>query len=480
MAVPVIVWMRRCLRANDNALLQAAAGSDAPIVPVYIHAPEEEQPWPPGSAARWWLRQSLEALARRLAQHHLPLVLRRGNTAAVLRELAHETGANAVYYDQRWEPALVKRDGAVTQTLARDGVAMRPVNTALLITPEELLTKQGRPYQVFTPFWQAAVQAFPVREPAGPARLHIPDTVPAGEPWDRLFTEAPPEDSDWGAQWTPGEKGAEAALDTFLEEALAGYHRQRDIPGLRGTSRLSPHLHFGELSPHRVWHAVHEYAGLRTEGGLARGAESWVRELYWREFGHYLLHHFPFTPEAPLRRQFEEFPWADDPAALEAWQRGATGYPIVDAGMRELRATGWMHNRVRMVVASFLVKDLLLPWQQGAAWFWERLVDADLGNNTLGWQWAGGCGADAAPYFRIFNPVLQGEKFDADGAYVRAWIPEIAALPNKRIYKPWTASAQELETAGVTLGKTYPKPMVDHREARERALAAFEQVKGGA
>ncbi len=478
MAPPVLVWMRRCLRVDDNPLLETAARSGAPVLPVYIHAPEEAGHWPPGPASRWWLRESLGALSRGLARHHAPLVLRAGKAAETLRALARETGAKAVYYDRRPEPALVERDAAAAKALAREGVALHGVNASLLVTPEQLLTKQGRPYQVFTPFWQAAVQAFPVAAPGGAPRLRRPEGVPGSLEPDALFDGAAPEDGAWSEYWTPGEAGAESTLDAFLEEALSGYPERRDFPGVRGTSRLSPHLHFGEVSPWRVLHAVHEFAGTRTRGGLQRGAEAWIRQLYWRGFGHYLLHHFPFTPEAPLRRNFEAFPWARDRGALERWKRGETGYPIVDAGMRELRATGWMHNRVRMVVASFLVKDLLLPWQQGAAWFWERLVDADLANNTLGWQWAGGCGADAAPYFRIFNPVLQGEKFDGNGAYVRRWAPELAGLPDKRVHKPWTASSGDLEAAGLKLGVDYPEPIVDHGEARERALAAFAEVKG--
>ncbi len=277
--------------------------------------------------------------------------------------------------------------------------------------------------------------------------------------------------------WTPGEKGAAASLSRFLDEALADYPENRDRPDLPGTSRLSPHLHFGEISPGQVWQAVTARAAVDPERGVARGAEAFLRQLGWREFAHHLLHHFPRTPEEPLREEFSRFPWRRDEKGLEAWKEGQTGYPFVDAGMRELLETGWMHNRVRMIVASFLVKDLLIPWQRGAAWFLETLVDADLANNTLGWQWVAGCGADAAPYFRIFNPVTQGERYDPEGRYVRKWVPEIAALPAKWIHRPWEAPPDVLREAGVRPGRTYPEPIVDHRAARERALGALASMR---
>jgi deoxyribodipyrimidine photo-lyase len=276
---------------------------------------------------------------------------------------------------------------------------------------------------------------------------------------------------------SPGEKGAVAMLARFLDEGIAGYPENRDRPDLPGTSRLSPHLHFGEISSRQVWHAVTARTVSDPSRGVERGAQAFLRQLGWREFAHHLLHHFPETPEQPLREEFAAFPWRYDGKALSAWQRGETGYPIVDAGMRELLGTGWMHNRVRMIVASFLVKDLLLPWQEGAKWFLGTLFDADLANNTLGWQWVAGCGADAAPFFRVFNPMGQGRRYDPQGDYVRKWVPELADLPSKWIQCPWQAPEDVLSDAGVTLGKTYPRPMIDHAAARERALKAWRSLK---
>jgi deoxyribodipyrimidine photo-lyase len=285
---------------------------------------------------------------------------------------------------------------------------------------------------------------------------------------------------DWAAglrqRWQPGERAAREALARFLQEVLPAYARARDLPGLTGTSGLSPHLHFGEISPRQVWHALQDRMNERLPANAARSARAWAAELGWREFAYHLLYHFPHSPDVPLRTPFVHFPWRTDPEGLRAWQRGRTGYPIVDAGMRQLWRIGWMHNRVRMIVASFLVKDLLLSWQHGARWFWDTLVDADLANNTLGWQWSAGCGADAAPYFRIFNPVSQGERFDPQGAYVRTWCPELAGLPNDWIHRPWEAPSEVLARGGVVLGKTYPRPMVDHAEARVRALAALRGI----
>ncbi|MCC6144121.1 MAG: FAD-binding domain-containing protein, partial [Candidatus Hydrogenedentes bacterium] len=315
----------------------------------------------------------------------------------------------------------------------------------------------------------------PLPEPeAMAAPCQWPESVPVedldllpGIPWDRGIREA----------WTPGAAGAQAELQRFLDDALHHYANDRDRMDRPGTSRLSPHLHFGEISPRMVCHAVQQYAAVEERSGLIAGAEAHVRQIYWREFAHHLLYHFPHTPGEPLREAFRAFPWRHDEAALRAWQHGQTGYPIVDAGMRELWATGWMHNRARMTAASFLVKHLLLPWQAGAKWFWDTLVDGDLANNTLGWQWTAGCGADAAPYFRVFNPILQGRKFDPEGDYVRRWVPEIAGLPDAYLHAPWEAPDEDARAAGVILGETYPKPIVDHAAARDRALAAYQEIK---
>jgi len=405
--------------------------------------------------------------------------VRRGPALTALRELVRETEARRVHWNRRYEPAAVQRDTNIKATLRAEGVAVHTFNASLLFEPWTIQTAASTPFQVFTPFWKACLRAAPPPPPRpAPSRWAIPSAWPAGEPIAALGLEPR---IDWTAgmrsSWRPGERGARIELDRFLDEGLPDYAAGRDLPGRTGTSRLSPHLHFGEIAPAQIWHAVQARSELATPPGVVRGAECYLRELGWREFAHHLLFHFPHTPDSPLRPEFERFPWKEDPAALRAWQRGRTGFPIVDAGLRELWTTGWMHNRVRMLVASFLVKDLLLPWQLGARWFWDTLVDADLANNTLGWQWTAGCGADAAPFFRIFNPTLQGERFDADGAYVRRWVPELAKLPDAWIHKPWQAPAAILAQAGVELGTSYPRPMVDHQEARDTALAALQIIR---
>jgi deoxyribodipyrimidine photo-lyase len=384
-----------------------------------------------------------------------------------------------VFWNRRYEPTVRQRDAAIKAALRAEGLTVESFNAGLLFEPWEVETKAGKPFQVFTPFWKACL-ARP--EPA--ELLRPPQRTPAPEEWPETLTLAQLElepDIDWAAgiraAWRPGCQHATAQLDHFLDQALCGYAHDRDRPDMMGSSRLSPYLHFGEISPRQVWHTVQDAGLMPGQAGTAQGADAYLRELGWREFAHHVLYHFPHTMTRPLRSDFAAFPWRDDSASLKAWQRGRTGYPLVDAGMRELWTTGWMHNRVRMVVASFLVKHLLLPWQAGAAWFWDTLVDADLANNTLGWQWAAGCGADAAPYFRIFNPIMQGQKFDPQGAYVRRWIPELAKVPTRWLHNPWDAPQTILSEAGVTLGQTYPFPLIDHRTARERALAAFASLR---
>lgn len=473
---PTLVWFRQDLRLNDNPALHMAAET-GPVIPVYILDTDQDDPWPMGGASRWWLHASLESLAADLARLGAPLLLRRGPAAAVLRQLVAETGAGAVHWNDCYEPRAIARDRTLKADLTARGVAVRSFNAALLAEPWTVRTGDGGPYKVFTPFWRRlsgdlAAAAAPLPPPASlraaPAAIAGAITGEHLADW-RLLPTTP----DWAdglrESWTPGESGAAAALDRFLRDAAADYAQARDLPGRRGTSRLSPHLHFGEISPRQIWAA--------TAGRADDGTTAFRRELGWREFAHHLLFHFPDMPTTPLAPRFAHFPWTDAPDALTAWQRGRTGYPIVDAGMRELWATGWMHNRVRMIVGSFLVKHLLLPWQAGAAWFWDTLVDADLANNSIGWQWIAGCGADAAPYFRVFNPVLQGRKFDTDGHYVRRWVPELADLPDSVLHAPWEASPLILAAAGVTLGRSYPHPIVDHAWARDRALAAFASLK---
>jgi deoxyribodipyrimidine photo-lyase len=472
---PSIVWFRRDLRLEDHAALGAAVRRGGPVIPVFIWAPGEEAPWPPGAASRWWLHHSLAAHDAALRARGSRLVLRRGGSVATLVSLARETGADAVFWTAPVEPAAVARDAAVRAALEAAGIAAHASPPDLLFDPQALRAGSGRAYQVFTPFHKACLRMAAPAEPApAPRRIPAPARVPKGLPLDAL--RLPPR-IDWATglreTWTPGEDGARAQLKRAVREIVEDYASSRDAPARAGTSRLSPYLHWGEAGPRQVWHAVRKAA----DGRPGAGARELLRQLVWRDFAHYLLVHFPRTTDAPLRLAYRRFPWRRDPSGLRAWKRGRTGYPVVDAGMRELWRTGWMHNRVRMIVASFLVKDLLLPWLDGARWFWDTLVDADLANNTLGWQWAAGCGADAAPYFRIFNPVSQGERFDPAGAYVRRWVPELSRLPAEWIHRPWEAPAKVLEAAGVTLGMAYPRPIVDHAAARQRALIALAGLR---
>ncbi len=475
---PAIVWFQQDLRLTDNPALSAAADRGQ-VAPVYIHAPEEEGEWGLGAASRYWLHQSLVALDASLQARGLRLALRRGPTLDALRTIAAETGARSVFWNRRHDPVGAAREAAVEQALRADGIETFPHVSALLFNPDRIRTQQGGPYKVFTQFWRACQASDEPPPPcAAPSSLRGPESWPHSEKIEALGLEPC---VDWAAgirgAWRFGEAAARDRLVCFRDEALERYATGRDAPAEELTSRLSPHLHFGELSVRQAWHTIQEAALHRPGNNIDVSAQRFLTELGWREFAHHLLIHFPNTPTQPLRPEFARFPWRRDPDRLCAWQRGQTGYPIVDAGMRELWATGWMHNRVRMIAASFLVKDLLLPWQEGARWFWDALVDADLANNTFGWQWSAGCGADAAPYFRIFNPVTQGERFDPQGRYVRRWVPELAALPDAHIHRPWEAPRDALARASITLGHDYPAPIIDHREARQEALLAFQRIR---
>lgn len=463
-----LVWFRSDLRLADNPALTAAVERGQPVIPVFIWSPEEEGRRAPGAASRWWLHQSLRNLDTSLRQRGSRLIVRRGPTLDALRELIAQTRANAVFWNRRYEPALIARDRKIQQALQAGGFSVHTFSSALLFEPHEIRNAAGKPFQVFTPFWKTCLKLKKTTKPQS-----APKRIPSPKRWPSSFSLAALKlepTIDWTrgirAAWTPGEQGAQAALRRFLQNEVRDYSVKRDRPDVSGTSRLSPHLHFGEIGPRQVWDAMRSGA-----------AAPYLRQLGWREFAHHLLVHFPHTIDQPLRPEYVRFPWGDNAKALRAWQRGRTGYPIVDAGMRGLWTTGWMHNRVRMIVASFLVKDLLIPWQRGAEWFWDTLVDADLANNTLGWQWVAGCGADAAPFFRVFNPVGQGERFDPNGDYVRRWVPELAKLPTKWIHQPWEAPAAVLRAARVGLGRTYPRPIVKHAAARKCALRAFAKMR---
>jgi deoxyribodipyrimidine photo-lyase len=470
---PTLVWFGQDLRLADNPALERAIARQGAILPVFIWAPEEEFPWSPGAASRWWLHQSLRELEASLIKRGSKLIVRRGPAAEALLALAAESGAKFIFWNRRYEPAAIARDRELGRRLRERGIAAASCPGNLLFEPGTILNANGKPYQVFTPFWRACL-AMPGPEKPYPApkRLRAPAEWPASLQISKLGLEPK---VDWAGglrqTWRPGERGASRQMKAFLDRAIETYSTDRDRPDRRGTSRLSPHLHFGEIGVRQIWHAVRRHGAAADPS--EQTAATYLRQIAWREFSYHLLFHFPHTPRLALRPEFHRFPWRVDRKGLRAWTRGKTGYPLVDAGMRELWHTGWMHNRVRMLAASFLVKHLMIPWQEGAAWFWDTLVDADLANNTMGWQWSAGCGADAAPYFRIFNPVIQGEKFDPDGEYVRRWVPELARLPNRWIHKPWEAPAALLSKAGVELGKNYPWPIVEHAAARKRALAAL-------
>ena len=475
-ANPVIVWFRDDLRLADNPALSAAIARGSSLVAVYILDDEMPGRWRLGRAARWWLHHSLAALGNDIRRLGGALVLRRHTSVAAIKSLIQETGACAVYWNRGYEPFAMARDTAVARELERAGLEVQTFGASTLYEPGSIRNQDGKPFRLYAAFWRACLARGVTDAP-----LPSPEWLPVGPglPSDDLGSwQLRPVRPNWAQGfeklWSPGEQGAQRRLTQFIEGAAVDYAGRRDRPDLASTSRLSPHLRFGEVSPRQVRHAI--------LGALAAGlvpqpaADKFLSELGWREFAYHLLYHHASLPDAPLKPQFAEFPWNTAPEHFSAWCRGSTGYPIVDAGMRELWATGWMHNRVRMIAASFLVKHLLTPWQEGETWFWDTLVDADLANNAMNWQWVAGCGTDAAPYFRIFNPVLQGEKFDPDGRYVRQWVPEIAALPDAYIHRPWNAPESVRLTAGVDLDKNYPAPIIDHAVGRQRALEAFARL----
>ncbi len=463
---PVIIWFRQDLRLADQRAVAAACAA-GPVVPVFVLDDETPGRWQIGAAQRWWLHHSLAALDADIRAMGARLLLLRGRAGSVIPELAKAIGATRVHALEHFEPwSRVQQAevGAKVDLVLHDGVSLVP--------PDRVRSGTDGRYRIFTPWWRALQRMMPPAEPLpAPARITMASNVPEGDglaDWNFL-----PSKPDWAAgfseRWTPGEQGGWAQLGQFIDVA-ADYDVGRNLPAEAGSSRLSPHLHHGELSPAQVWHAV--------EDSIGRRAEPYLREIAWRDFALGLIDQFPDYHERPSRPQFDHFPYRTD--GLAAWQRGQTGYPIVDAGMRELWTTGWMHNRVRMITASFFVKHLLGDWREGFTWFWDTLVDADLGNNALGWQWIMGSGVDSSPFNRIFAPVTQGEKFDPAGAYVRRWVPELKDLPDAVVHRPWEADPITLAAAGVRLGTTYPEPIVDHATARARAFAAYEEAMAGA
>jgi deoxyribodipyrimidine photo-lyase len=472
-----MVLFRRDLRLADNPALVAACARHTRILPVFIHTPHEhapgqDDPWPAGAASGWWLHHSLASLKTQLLQRQASLHLRQGDCLPVLLDLIKQSGAHAVYWNRLYEPAAIARDTLIKAALREHGIEVHSYAAALWSEPWQISTQQGEPYRVFTPYWRnlrARLHATtPLPEHAAREWLALPGSLPLPAlgllpriPWYSGLTET----------WQPGEQGAQEMLELFCDDAINDYAHARDLPARHGTSRLSPHLHFGEISPKQIHFALHEHSQ-RVDARQRPDVEPYLRELGWREFAHHLLYHFPHTSTGNFNPRFDGFAWApSDEAQLTRWQRGRTGVPLVDAGMRELWHTGWMHNRVRMIVASFLTKNLRQHWLHGARWFWDTLVDADLANNTLGWQWVAGCGADAAPYFRVFNPMTQAKKFDPQGIYLRRWLPELADAPLDLLHEPW-------KDPSLLTRSGYPAPMIDLATSRQDALTAYKSLCG--
>ena len=479
-AMRSIFWFREDLRLKDNPGLIAALSDQKACICVYILDETLPQGRKLGGASRWWLNKSLLALSQSIALRGGQLVLKRGDSLTRLKELAFELDAAEVHWNRRYGEAERKQDEQIKTALKDAGYKATSHPGNVLTEPWILKTGSGGPYRVFSPYWRALkAKNEATQGPEAPKQL--PETEPLSS--DNLPDwNLHPQTPDWSegleSEWTPGEDGAAVRLEAFLNGPANTYPDDRNRPDKEATSRLSPHLRFGEISPRQVWNATK--AALNSDAIAEKPADKFLSEIAWREFSYHLLYHYPHIDRANYSEKFNDFPWNDHPIALSKWQKGQTGYPIVDAGMRELWATGYMHNRVRMIVASFLTKHLLIHWKHGENWFWDTLVDADPANNAASWQWTAGSGADAAPYFRIFNPISQGEKFDPNGDYVRRWVPELSRLSNAHIHHPWDASLLELKAADVELGKTYPSPMVDHGRARQAALDAYETMKSNA
>jgi len=481
---PVVVWFRDDQRLADNPALAHAASSGHPVVCVYIHDPEPPQGRALGAAARWWLHESLRELDRALRSLGGGLVMLRGEEQETLLAFAAAIDAVEVCWNRRYALAQRQTDASIKSALEARAVSVSTFNGHLLREPWNVATRDGEPFQVFSAYWRAARQdiapAPPAPAPDALAFFRMPESARA-HAVDLDDLKLQPEAPDWAAglreTWKCGESGAQERLRYFLNDELNGYATSRDAMARDATSKMSPYLRFGNLSVRQIWYA--SLAAAQAESIPGEHLRKFQDELGWREFSYHLLYHFPPLHQVNFRQQFDAMPWRADRQVLRAWQRGKTGYPLVDAGMRQLWRTGWMHNRARMVTASFLVKHLLIDWREGESWFWDTLVDADEANNPAGWQWVAGSGADAAPYFRIFNPVLQGQKFDPEGDYVRCWLPELSRLPTASIHAPWQAPAEQLAGASVRLGDTYPAPIVAHQHARIRALEAFETLRRG-
>lgn len=466
-----IVWFRRDLRLNDNPALLAASKRHKTIFPIFIYDIEQDPTL--GAASKWWLHHSLQELSTTFEGK---LSFFKGRPSDILQQLIMQTGADTIYWNRLYEPYTEKRDAEI-ESLLKDNIEVQTFAGHLLHEPSSILKKDGTPYKVFTPFYKQKYLNSDTRVPlfSSETAQFNAELAPSSSRLDELqILPAENIQHQFAQHWQPGERAALNRFEDFLDTGLATYKLERDRPDLPSTSRLSPHLHFGEISIRYIWHTV---ATMLDSAGFDTNYECFLSELTWRDFSHYLLHHFPELPSKNWSSKFERFPWKNPPYLLEKWQQGQTGYPFVDAAMRELMQTGFIHNRVRMIAGSFLVKHLLVDWREGEKWFWQHLLDADLANNSASWQWVAGSGADASPYFRIFNPILQGHKFDPEGKYTRKLVPELAKLPTKYLFSPWEAPEEILKKAEIVLGSTYPRPIVDHSEARKNALAAFANVK---
>lgn len=473
---PVIVWFRQDLRIADNPALVHAVASSKPVLALYVHDEFSSGLRSMGGAQKWWLHHSLGSLGNDLQKLGCPLIFKSGSAADVIDTIAAENNADMVVWNRRYGAAEQSIDAAIKASFKASGKTALSFDGLLLHEPALVKTKSDAPYRVYTPFWKNLVAGDPPRPPLAPPQKIVAaktETVSDRlDDWNLL-----PRNPDWSGgiaeEWTPGEPAAHEQARRFFAEDLKVYQTARDLPGQDRTSRVSPYLRFGEISPHQLW----AFANARPTTAPDKDRMVWSKEIVWREFSYHLLHHWPDLAQTNFNRKFDAFPWQLDATSLSAWQKGMTGYPIIDAGMRQLWQTGWMHNRVRMIVGSFLVKHLRIDWREGEQWFWDTLVDGDPASNPAQWQWVAGCGADAAPYFRIFNPILQTQKFDPDGTYIHRYVPELAKLPPEYLSAPWDAPTQALEQAGVRLGETYPLPIVDHKTAREQALEALNATK---
>ena len=467
-----IHWFRQDLRITDNPSLETAAEFDA-VLPIYILDDGNSQEFKMGSASRWWLYNSLQSLNESLDGK---LSIYNQNPKIVIQELLEKYEVKAIFWNRCYEPWRIDRDIDIKAYLDDKNIENKSFNSHLLWEPWNISKDDGTPYRVFTPYYKKG--CLNAEEPRLPSKNLEIDTIFHDQDSEQIDTLDLLPRINWYSQiqevWKPGEDGAQKRLDQFLEEGLLDYKEGRNFPFKENVSRLSPHLHFGEISPNEVWYQAKTKESV---SGIQKSLDHFLSELGWREFSYYLLYHFPYLPKQNFQPKFNKVPWIKNESFLESWQKGETGYPIVDAGMRELWQTGYMHNRLRMVVGSFLVKNLLIDWREGEDWFWDCLVDADLASNSAGWQWVAGSGADAAPYFRIFNPVTQGLKFDPEGEYTKKYVPELELLPNKYLFNPWEAPKEILEKAGIELGKDYPEPIVDLKYSRELALEAFGKTK---